>query len=238
MPDEVIGTAWETEESSGGLLDDFDFTIERAEFSTDTRYRNGEVLLLKFFGTGTTADGAFPETELFYSCGEGWASFDGGRTAQHEGGKVSFKKNTNIGRLIDRMVELGMAQVLVSHGQPTEAAAYEGLRIHVKRETLTFPGRGDREAVSFEIALPTAYLGEGSAAPAPAPAAAAATPASNGGAASGAVLKAKVMAEAKKHGDHAAFLDAVLTQYPEVAEDEALFALVVDEAGLFASANA
>lgn len=227
MPDNY-GT-WGTET---GLLDDYDFVIEHAQFATDARYNDGATLLLQLEGTATTEDGETIEGHtVMVPCGSGWESRDGGATAVHPAGKTKFNRSSFLGKIVDRCIkDFGIADVLMPRGEPTQAKTWEGLAFHFQRETISFgSGVGDKERE-----MPSAFLGADGQVKATTAAG------SNGGgaAANPAVIEAKIKALAKAAANYTAFVDAVIEQYPEVVDDDALMARVVDDAGIWAEAHA
>lgn len=155
----MVDNTWETE---SGLLDDFDFTIEEAWFGKNPKIGDGNVLLLNLRGVAEQ-DGEVVDDEhlLLYSCGDGWEAGKGGEEAVHNAGKVRFNKSSNMGRLIDAMVELGdeAMEEIKARGQATEAATWVGLRLHIERKEFSYFNRRSNEQVTFEVPLPTDFLG-------------------------------------------------------------------------------
>lgn len=153
--------SWKT---SSGLLDDFDFSIEEAWFGTNEKF--GDAVLLNLRGIAeqmVEGEMAVVDDEhvLLYSCGEGWEAAKGGREATHGAGKTTFTNNSNMGRLIDAIVALGgdVLEELGTRGESYEADTWEGLKFHIERKTFTFRNRETGENVSYEVPLPTDYLG-------------------------------------------------------------------------------
>jgi hypothetical protein len=240
MPKDV----WEGET---GLLDDYDLDITSAEWTTDVRYQNGQVLLLKLTGKATVDGDVVDDHEELISCGNGWASYDG-RMAQHESGQErGFNKSSMIQRWIKRAVELG-APIKGRGAGPNDAGIWVGLRFHLKREMIEF-GQG---LESKERTLPSAYLGEvGQAAPAAAPAAAAPAPVATAPAAPAAApapangngggdLVAALSNLAKLMPDEQSFRDKAMETYPQILDpaNEAVLAQVVAPDGIYAQARA
>lgn len=153
--------SWKT---TSGLLDDFDFTIEEAWFGVNERF--GDALLLNLRGIAEQEGEVVDEEHtLLYSTGDGWEAGKGGREAQHGAGRTTFVNNTNIGRLIDAIVALGddVIEVLSSRGETYEADTWEGLRFHIERKQFSYRNRETGEQVTYEVPLPTDFLGEAEA---------------------------------------------------------------------------
>lgn len=153
------GDSWKT---TSGLLDDFDHEWAEVWFGTDARFGEGKTLLLVARGPAYV-DGEVADEEhtLFYSCGDGWKEAKGGREAKHASGKTSFTDNSNIGKLIDRLVELGpdIIKELKGRGETYQADTFEGLKFHMERKKYQFKNRKTGEASEYEVVLPTDYLG-------------------------------------------------------------------------------
>lgn len=217
-----------------GLIDDFDFTVESAYFTTDAAYNDGETLLLKL--EGSTDNPEAPETTLQYSCGAGWEAADGGKRAVREDGKKRrFNQQSGIWKLVDAAMEAGATDVLKARGTPMEASMWDGLRFHIKRVEM---GEGQYKTTR---PLPVAFLGvvgEGQAsapsgaapagAPAPAPAA------STNGAGMGKVLEVKLKKLARDCATHEDFIVAAFDLDGVDGNAEAERA-VVDEAWFLAA---
>lgn len=134
---------WTTDNFETGLLDDFDFTIERAWFAVDSRYNNGETVLLQW--EGKTDDADTPETHVWFPLGKGWSSEDGGKTIVHDSGKPDkyFVKTSLMAKLIARVVDdFGLGDLLETRGDPFTASVWPGLTFHMKSETIDFGGGG------------------------------------------------------------------------------------------------
>lgn len=150
--------SWKT---TSGLLDDFDFDIEEAWFGLNDRF--GDTLLLNLRGIASQEGEVVDEEHvLLYSTGEGWEAAKGGREANHSAGKTTFVNNTNIGRLIDAIVGLGdeVIGVLSERGDTWQADTWEGLRFHIERKQFSYRNRETGEQVTYEVPLPTDFLGE------------------------------------------------------------------------------
>lgn len=137
-----------------GLPDDFDFTIEEAVFETDARYMDGQVPLLTW--RGYVGDDPANKDEIKFATGSGWLIVDGGARVQKDTGKNLFHKNSWVGRLVSRVLEMEEAKkALMARGVPTEAQIWVGTSWHMKRESVNYGGSiGEREHL-----MPTKFLG-------------------------------------------------------------------------------
>ena len=236
-----------------GLADDFDATIVAASFGTDTRYNNGNTLLLKL--SIVADDPEVSDRDLLYSCGNGWVTVDGGKTAKHETGlKRNFNENSAVRRFMRRMMSLPtpdgrkvhdllLERESSEYGGDKDSANYVGFRFHFNNERQEYGANSGLEAKNR--LMPTAFLGIAEnvsvqAAPASVAAAAptasavsaptastAAAPAESGSAVSGA-LKVQLIKLAKSSPNVAAFIAAV-SEMPEVLDNEAILVEMVDE---------
>lgn len=187
-----------------GLIDDFDFSIAEAWFTTDAGYNNGETLLLKL--TGNTDNPDQPETTLQYSCGSGWEAEDNGKRAVREDGKRRrFNQSSGIWKLTEAAMNADAGDELRKRGTPMEASMWVGLKFHMKRVE---QGEGDFKTTR---PLPVAFLGvvgEGQAS-APSGAAPASTPAAtSNGTGLSKVLEVKLKKLAKDCATHEDFIVA------------------------------
>jgi len=216
--------SWELSESSG-LLDKADIVITGAEFNYDAGYADGEQLLLIL--SGTSNQEGWEEFTQFLSIGKGWDSPDNGATVE---GNEMFNKNSQYGLFIQGAIDSGAGGVLQERGFPNKASIWVGLQFHVERKDVDYGG----EIGVKQVLVPTAYNGESGKADAPVatPTETGAAPVASNG--SDAVLRAKVMA-LKAAPNHDAFIEEVITKYPEVQQHAELFAEVVDPDGIYAS---
>lgn len=146
---------------STGLADDFDAMVVECKFACDAGYNQGQSMLCHL--TLLSDDPDVGEQKLMLSVGNGWASPDGGRTIVHEYGKPKFNQTSNYGKLIKRLNELGMKDLLKSRNiAPFESQMLIGAKFHWNREEaekLNFgDGRVDDGKVRTRL-LPTAFLG-------------------------------------------------------------------------------
>lgn len=145
--------------TSSGLLDDYDHFWEEVWFGYNDNYQEGKVLLLHVKGPASQ-DGEVVDEELLtmYSCGDGWQAADGGEKAVHPSGKTMFSNNSNAGKLVDRIIEIGAVDILRDKGQPYEADAWRGLTVHIERQEFSYKDRKTGEERTYEVALPTEVL--------------------------------------------------------------------------------
>lgn len=164
----MSGESWQT---TSGLIDNYDFHIEQAWFGKNEKF--GDSLLLNLRGPAYQ-EGELVEEEVtnLYSCGDGWEAADGGEKAEHKAGKTTFNKQSSMGKLIDAVVGLGdeVLEELSTRGETYEAETWAGLILHIEREEFTYTDRKTQESRSYEVPLPTDFLGvidEEEAEPAP-----------------------------------------------------------------------
>lgn len=235
--------AWRTET---GLIDNYDFTIERSYFATDVRYQGGKAWLLHWQGKARTEDGETVDHTVIMGLGAGWASEDQGKTVNHEKGKEAFNRSSRYGRIVERAGNrsdpgyLGdeCRQAIISRGTPRQASIWEGLSFHMKREEIDFKG----EIGVKEWELPVKFLGVAGANPVTSAATPAANPApapvTNGSGSGGnKVLLARLRKLATEVDSHDEFVDKAL-ELPGVGSDEELMAMVGDESSIYGPARA
>ncbi len=141
--------AWELE---SGLPDNLTFTILDARFTTNDQYNSGQSLILEWIGETDDPDNA--ELSVGFSCGGGWDANDRGLRASHMK-KKHFVKNSRIGKMISRCIELGAGPVLESRGDMTDASVWVGLKFHMARESFDYGG----EIGHREFLMPNQFLG-------------------------------------------------------------------------------
>lgn len=210
-------TEYDAYSLSSGLPSDFDFNITEAAFVTDSRYNDGNTVLLKLEGTTDHPDAA--TYDMLLSCGTGWEIVGRGEAIQSENGKArNFNKNSGMGLFLDRAIKAGALDTLRKRGVPQTAATWAGLGFHMDLEEID---RGDYG--KKDVLLPTAFLGEGGAA---APAGKG-TPTTDDAGVPKAVI-AKLKSAAKKAADYAEFVDAAFA-IDEVNANPEAAALAADE---------
>lgn len=161
-------------EEGGSLPSDMVVTVTKSRFGTDDKYAGGDALVLKWNCEVESCDVDLEDPEdyvIFFSCGKDWDTEDGGKTAYHDkrkgfvGPGKDGKGGSAVGRLVDKCtLDLDMADLLqeragvVGQGAQLHAKIWEGLKLHLKRET--FPSDfGDRKEVS--VLLPVELLEDG-----------------------------------------------------------------------------
>lgn len=163
--------SWELE---SGLPDNLTLTIIDARFTTNEQYNSGQSLMLEWDGETDDPDNA--ELTVGFSCGGGWDAEDRGQRAVHMK-KKHFVKNSRIGKMIVRALELGAGPTLESRGDMTDARVWVGLKFHMIRESFDY----GRDIGSREFLMPDQYLGTvdqpGNSTKTAAPSSSAATPA-------------------------------------------------------------
>lgn len=242
-------SSWET--TDGGIgLEAFEGPVVEAWFATNAQYQSGEIPMLHLKVATPDAEDGFETIE--FPTGRGWESLDGGKTVQRVDPKTKarFHNSTWMGLFIDRCVRdetdggLGIAKVLAGRGEATEAKVWEGLAFAFERQEHTFgKDKETKEPIKASRVMPVKFLGEqaGQAVAGAAPAedvaakiaAAKAKAAGNGGGG----LRDQLVALAKQHDTHAAFVDAAIA-VEGVTADDALLAEVVEEGKLYAQARA
>ena len=227
-----------------GLLGNVDVTINDAEFINDPAYNNGQTLQLSLTMLVEGDDGG--ERVENFSCGDGWETNDGGKTAVREDGKDrNFNGQSTIGLLFGGLVDVMgedpacdkaiRARVSEFPLGPREAGFWKGLKVHLDRIEKDYGGEiGKREKLVVDGF--NGIVGAGG----------------TGGKATGAAKKAsgatkKAAAKAEESGgmtakiratlddiadasaDHDGFMEAAFAQVPEASSDEAVKAAIADQ---------
>lgn len=233
-------------EEHGGLIDEYTFEVTRAYFATAPAYTEKvgeEMLFLHWLGKSDVEgypimdeDGFHPSWKTGKPKKKLWTSVDGGKTAQHPDGLDHFDSRSDMGELVNRVEKITEHIANTpddplggDDSQPTKADWWVGTKWRMKKETRTYNINGQDR--TKEIDLPVEYLGKAGAA-APAAPVAAAAPVSNGGGASSAALRAKLIALINASPDFATFQVQALA-LEGIANDDALLNSVVDESGLW-----
>lgn len=145
---------------SEGLLDDVDVWIDEFRFEFNPDYNNGETLVAVAV-ISSEDDDVDSGTELMFSCGNGWTTNDGGKTAEREDGKdKTFNKQSAMGMFATGAIsvaeEVMRGRYEADGTTPMMAAMYEGLGFHLEIEEVNYGGEiGTRGRL-----VPTAFLGE------------------------------------------------------------------------------
>lgn len=152
-----------------GVKSDFDGVIEDAWFGTTQNAGNLLFCFLKI----KADDGE--EVERRFTCGDDWASYDGGVTAEHPT-KKHFNTQSNYGRFIAAAMSLAEADLRqrskeLENAGPRNAKLWVGFKFHwvAQEESGTLKDRttGEDRAWRSIRLLPTQLVnvGEGAAAP-------------------------------------------------------------------------
>ena len=151
-----------------GLLDDYDYTIENAWFSTDAAYQNGTAMLLFLEGTAVDSEGEIHgDHQERYSVGADWSTFDGGKSVQSDKGSRFINKSSLYGRFITSCIDVcGIEEVLDKRTTDNglTASMWIGMKFHMQETEISFGKKLD----PVTRCMPVKFLGiEGQAAPAP-----------------------------------------------------------------------
>lgn len=153
--------AWSTET---GLLDDYDFDVEEVWFGEDEESDNADGRIFLFLvGTATDDEGEeHEEHRVRYSTGKNWEVVEDGAEVENAAGRHRFNRNSGLGRLIDALVGLGddEAAFLQSKGDPTQAATFDGLKMHMEARVVSKWTNDDGEEVEWSLELPTSLATE------------------------------------------------------------------------------
>lgn len=217
----------EAYKTTSGLLDDFDFWIGESWFATDKRFGGGRDPILHLRGQALIDGEVVNEEEtLLYGCGQGWKTANGGQAVTHTAGKTNFTDASNIGKFLDALDSLGdePLDTLGERGAPTDAEVYLGIGLHMERKDFDFKDRKTGESTTYQVALPTAFLGfADQEAPAAAPAKASGAAKKATGAAKKATAPAKkaaapaaASAPVKKKAPAANDLRAAVVEYAKI----------------------
>lgn len=168
MSDETVNL-WET---TAGLVQEYEGVVREAVFSYDSRYNNGESLLLMLtFDVDPEVAEDGERVEMF-TAGTGWTEIDGGNGCQNkrgvEGGTARgalFNKASGCGLLVEAMIEAeGFDASLVANPYKAESWIGLGMEVHAKEFKNTVNG----EERTYTRMLPVRVWREDSDAKAPA----------------------------------------------------------------------
>ena len=121
---------WET---STGLLDNFDFKVDRAWFG-EVEDSDSERLYLFLEGPAVDdEDEEYEDHTERYSLGKGWEVIDDGNEVETASRNGTFNQSTGIGHFILSILALGEeeAEYIKDRGRPTRAKTFKGLRMHM-----------------------------------------------------------------------------------------------------------
>lgn len=146
---------WEVE---SGFKDDFVVRVDSPYFELNEQYNS---LNLHLVGTDLEDPEGDVQT-LYYGCGTGWESEDGGIATHIK--RENFTKQSKVGRLIERISEIvsedsNLAKAFESIGKPTEAGSWMNLVFHMvaeeKEYSLKDRDTGELKTGMSRIMLPT-----------------------------------------------------------------------------------
>lgn len=146
-----------------GIKSNYDGVVVDEWFGTRDSTGNSLYLFLKI----RADDGE--EVEQRFTCGEDWASFDGGKTAEHPS-KKHFNNNSNVGRLVSAYMSIAEAEVRARSKElnglgPKAAGLLHGFKFHWDAFEDSFTPREKNEDgtakpdITFTRVLPTKFLG-------------------------------------------------------------------------------
>lgn len=139
-------------------LEPFDGSIIGARFGYDSKYNDGQSLVL-LLDIKNIEDGE--EQTRFYSVGRGWEEADGGKSAARENGKdpEGFNDQTAYHAFIQGAFKSGAEDVLRGRGlMPWEAELWTGLNFTFGPES--YQDQDGKDRTRF---VPTDFLGEAEA---------------------------------------------------------------------------
>lgn len=148
--------------TTSGLLDDYDFWVESSWFAKDKRFGGGADPILHLRGQALIDDEVVNEEEtLLFGCGQGWEITNGGQGVTHPSGKTNFTDASNIGKLLNALNDLGdePLDTMATKGGPTDAEVFLGVGLHMERKPFSFKDKKTGETNTYEVPLPTAFLG-------------------------------------------------------------------------------
>lgn len=215
---------------SSGLVDEFTADVKDAIFAFDPEYNDGETLVLKLDIQSDDAEvgreGNGSDT-ILYPMGKGWETGDKGKTTRHESGKAkNFNSSSGYGLMIASALEVeALSDVLKKKGGPTDSAIWKGLNLDFKRveHPYVMDGEARTRRVLHVVGYNAANAAKG-AKGAKADTATAAAPAIS------AKLKLQLKNLAKSATDHDDFIEKAITDVEGVSGDDAVEAMVMDEA--------
>jgi hypothetical protein len=124
VTEQLLDESWAT--SAGlPLAGGQEVTIKDFSFGFNTKL--GENLCANII---FTIDETGDEADQWFSCGKGWEAVDrGARAVKNSGnGKQTFNNQTNFGRLIDSVANIGAGPAIGARGPATSAATWIGTK--------------------------------------------------------------------------------------------------------------
>lgn len=140
--------AWETEDNEAR---EYNGKIVDAAFTHHEAF--GDVLLLSL---DVHTDAGYDRNELL-TCGAGWESPDGGKTAKHPT-RMSFSSQSNLGKIIDAIAAIPGAVDQIN-GDPTEASSWVGQEYYWSEQKYSYKTR-EGELKEKNRMVPVALSGE------------------------------------------------------------------------------
>jgi len=149
-------TSWDTE---SGLLDNFDFEVEKQWFGKDEDADDDDRIFLFLQGTATDEmDEVTEDHTERYSTGKNWEVVEDGEEVENATGRNRFNQNSGMGRFINALVALGddVAEMLQERGEATTAVTFAELNMHMENRVVsTWPDKDTGEMNEWRLNLPT-----------------------------------------------------------------------------------
>lgn len=138
--------------TSTGLPDDYDAVVQEAFFMYNSKFN---VLQLHLIVQDDTAPEPY---DLVWNCGPDWQTFDGGKTASHPKA-TKFNTNTQMGKLVNRLMEILGDEVKTVLVSPRNAEGWIGTKWHWGVVQTAWKNDKGEEGISART-FPTEYLGK------------------------------------------------------------------------------
>jgi hypothetical protein len=224
-----------------GLLGNVDLEVLDAEFTNRLDSFDPTKLELHLTVRVDGDDGG--EQVVYFGCGGGWETVDGGKTAQREDGQArNFHASTKVGEFWKGLVHVmaddptadkAIRAHVAKNGGPTRAAMWKGLRVHVAREER----KGGGDISDFEVLVIDGFNGiaggggkaAGATKKAAKKAAGATKKAAPAAAADGGLtdaIRSTLDGIADKAESHDAFMETAFAEVPEASTDDEVKAAV------------
>lgn len=148
-------TAKEAWELMDGLADDVDIWIKSSSFGYRDNYQSGQAPLLIWEVDSPDTDDI---TSVIFPIGKGWEVIEAGAKTVHEK-RDRFIKTSLYGKLISRVTS-DLKVDMSKRGTPREAAVWNGMGFHMKREEIEYGGEilADKGGKTTHL-MPIAFLG-------------------------------------------------------------------------------
>lgn len=171
MSDQPSFDGWGNEDEwafGSGLKDNFDGTIENIYFGYDSKYNNGNTLVL-ILEIKDVENGE--EARQMYSCGDGWDNAENGSKAVREDGKQTpFNRNSAVVKFLTSLtnaqgIDKVRGQLVEAGFSPYFCTPLKGTTWHweQKEDSYNVKDRqtGEKKAGSSTRLMPTAFVGGG-----------------------------------------------------------------------------